>query len=446
MSAPVIIPDNAREKRLTLTDEQWDDLSLIAGHTVKNLCDRDEGGMSLLVFPDSLDLYGDKIGDSTILDIQDRKVSTGNLMGFVGCRGTNLRIRSRFDEGEDDYFMHYLLEKVFSVNLFDLPHSTDAESVFDFVLFLFPFFLKRALSQGLYKEYVTQSHNDDKIRGVLDLSRHIRLNIPFTGNVAYKTREHTADNALMEIVRHTIEYIRTKEFGPGILSRDEETKADVSLVIDATPAYEKRDRERIINKNLRAKIHPYYSEYEPLRRLCIQILRQEEIKYGEDDDTVYGVLFDGSWLWEEYLNTLLGGLGFNHPENKLSRGAIHLFTPRRAPRYPDFYNDHMVLDAKYKRYNECSLTGISREDLAQVISYMYIRKLNTGGFLVPGGSAVTIERETLHGYGGEMFLISLPVAHAVANYDDFRSQMSMHEKQLLEAVSSLQEEVLDNVS
>ena len=156
----------------------------------------------------------------------------------------------------------------------------------------------------------------------------------------------------------------------------------------------KNKRAKIISKNLRTKIHPYYSEYEPLRKLCIQILRQEEIKYGKDDDTVYGVLFDGAWLWEEYLDTILEPLDFKHPENRLERGAIHLFESRRAPRYPDFYSDRMVLDAKYKRYGNTGVADISREDLAQVISYMYVRKLSIGGFLVPGGKSVNIERNT----------------------------------------------------
>ena len=439
MANTVILKDNARERNLKLSEQQWSDLSLIAGRTVKNLCNRDENGISLLVFPDSLDVYGDHIGDSTILDIQDNVVTTGNLMGFVGCRGTNLRIKSRFDNGEDDYFMHYLLEKVFSVNLFDLPHSTDAESVFDFVLFLFPFFLKRALAQGLYKEYVTQHYNDDKMRGVIDVSRHIRLNIPFTGNIAYKAREHTADNALIELVRHTIEFIRTKEYGPGILSRDEETKTDVSLVVDATPSYEKRDRKRVINKNLRARIHPYYSEYEPLRKLCIQILRQEEIKYGNDDDTVYGVLFDGAWLWEEYLNTILFDLGFTHPDNKEGRHPIHLFKPKRVRRFPDFYNMQMVLDAKYKRYEEGGVAGVSRDDLAQVISYMYIKTLPIGGFIVPGGDSVSINTEYLEGdYGGKMVLINLPITSTVSSYDDFCQTMYLNERILVNSIKGLQ--------
>ena len=429
MSTKVLIKDNAKNIQLSLTPEQQDDLSLISGKTVKKLCSREDQGFSLLVFPDSLDTYGDKIGDSTIIDIRGDVASTGNLMGFVGCRQTMLRIYSRFDNEENDYFMHYMLERVFAVNLFDLPYSTDSESVFDFVLFLFPFFLNRALSQGLYREYVMRHYNDNHIRGAIDIATHIRLNIPFTGNVAYKTREHTVDNDLTELVRHTIEYIRAKDFGAGILSRDEETKENVKMVVEATSGYHKRERSRIISKNLRSKIHPYYSEYEPLRRLCIQILRQEELKYGDDDDTVYGILFDGAWLWEEYLNTVLPHPEFRHPENKkgLSHGFKSLFVSGRGKRYPDFFSDNMILDAKYKKYSGKTLSDVSSEDIAQVISYMYVRECLWGGFLVPGSGKLYSETDILRGYGGKMFILSLPIPEGSPSYEEFCSAMSQNE-------------------
>lgn len=133
MKEIISIPDNTCEKKIALTDTQWKDLSLIAGRTVKDLCKQDNSGTSLLVFPDSLNIYGDKIGDNTIIDIHNNTISSGNLMGFVGCHETKLRIHSRFDIDDNDYFMHYLLEKVFSVNMFNLKYSTDSESVFDFV-------------------------------------------------------------------------------------------------------------------------------------------------------------------------------------------------------------------------------------------------------------------------------------------------------------------------
>ena len=62
-------------------------------------------------------------------------------MGFVGRRNTMIRIQSRFtsDDGRD-YFLHYMLQKVFAIHLFDLKHLTDEESIFDFLIYLFPTF------------------------------------------------------------------------------------------------------------------------------------------------------------------------------------------------------------------------------------------------------------------------------------------------------------------
>ena len=444
MGEIVSIQDNDKREKAKFLPNHLDDLSLIEGRSIKKLCEKTDN-VSLLVFPDCLGAYGDRIGESTIVDFRGDSVCTGNLMGFVGCNQTMLRIHSRFDTEDNDFFMHYLLEKVLSINLFDFQYSTDFASVFDFILFLFPFFLNKALKQGLYKEYVTYQRNDDRVRGVIDISRHIRLNIPFSGKVAYKSREFTADNDLMELVRHTIEYIRSKEFGAGILSRNEGTKDNIALVVDATPAYEKRERGRVIGRNLRSKIHPFFSEYEPLRRLCLQILRQEEIKYGHDDDTIYGVLFDGAWLWEEYLYTILPHPEFRHPENRkgLSHGFKPFFLSGKGQRYPDFYSDSMILDAKYKRYEGRTFSDISSEDIAQVVSYMHVQKVLLGGFLVPGKGDLYYEEETLRGYGGDMFILGLPIPETATPtpettlpetenpYDKFCRIMSENEKKFL---------------
>lgn len=239
--------------------------------------------------------------------------------------------------------MHYMLERVFAINLFDLKHSTSNESLFDFVLFLFPYFLNKALAQGIYREYRTFRRNDAYLKGVLDVNRHIRTNIYQTGSIAYNSREHTTNNDLVQLIRHTIEHIRTKEFGEGILYRDEQTRGSVQQIIEATPTYDKNNRESVISRNLRPRIHPYYCYYEDLRQLCIRILRHEQIKYGYNKEQVYGILFDGAWLWEEFLNTLLDTCGFKHPKNRENSGRIYLFSPNAAPRYPDFIKKGVIL-------------------------------------------------------------------------------------------------------
>ncbi|MCH5229683.1 MAG: hypothetical protein J1F12_06800 [Muribaculaceae bacterium] len=41
------------------------------------------------------------------------------------------------------------------------------------------------------------------------------------------------------------------------------------------------------------------------------------------------------------------------------------------------------MDAKYKRYESKKISDISREDLAQLISYMYVLKARNGVLMFP---------------------------------------------------------------
>ena len=73
--------------------------------------------------------------------------------------------------------------------------------------FFFPYYLKTAMRKGVFKTYIRYKYNDKNVKGTIDIARHISKNTPFMGNIAYSQRECSYDNYLMELVRHTIEYI-----------------------------------------------------------------------------------------------------------------------------------------------------------------------------------------------------------------------------------------------
>lgn len=411
--------------------QELDDLRRMAKPSIAELCSDEES--SLLVFPKSLDEYGDKIGTEHIFAINgENQLVTGNIMGFVGYNDTQVSIRSRFAQQEGDYFLHYMLQKVFAINLFDLKHDSDNEGVFDFLIYLFPAFLKRALRQGLYKAYQTRHYNDANVRGRIDIQRHIRQNIPFAGKVAYTTREYAVDNSVTQLVRHTIEYIASHPYRGNILNNDEETKEAVSLINNATPSYNRNDRNRIINLNKKPINHPYFNEYRDLQRLCIRILRHEEMKYGKEEERIYGVLFDGAWLWEEYLSTILKNIGFEHPQNKSGKGRKYLFADHAGACYPDFYSGDMVLDAKYKGYED--LGKVQTTDLYQVITYMHILKLNQGGFVVPVSNSNQSVAKMLNGFGGQMSVFGMQVDQQCLTFNDFVAKMETEELRLQESI------------
>lgn len=64
---------------------------------------------------------------------------------------------------------------------------------------------------------ISQKTKPLNVCGTNDVQRYIRMNIPFNGKVACKTREHSYNNFTTELIRHTIEFIKASEFGSAIL-------------------------------------------------------------------------------------------------------------------------------------------------------------------------------------------------------------------------------------
>lgn len=414
----------------------------IANKTVAELCREYE---NLLLFPFSIDTTDDRIGASSVLSIQNTDdpekvcIITENIMGFIGVGDLQIKINSRFESGQDDFLLHYMLQKVLSFNLFDLNHSSEQEDVFDFLILMFPYFLKSAMRQGIYREYQNHPHNDSNLKGNIDIGRHISKNVPFAGKIAYTTREYSHDNSVTELIRHTVEFMRTKKYGQSVLNLDQETIENVIALVECTPSYNKCDRNNVISKNLRLKKHPYYTEYYPLQMLCLQILKMEEVKYGESDDEICGILFDGAWLWEEYVNTLLKSRGFIHPENKLHKGGIYLFDDNTGIRYPDFYKDDFVLDAKYKRLGECkNISQLDRNDVHQLMAYITTLRASRGGFVFPLEQKQTnIPTSRLNGNSALLSIYGIEISQTAKSYADFQIQMQHNEAAFIESLGNL---------
>ena len=399
-----------------------------------------EDHTNLLVFPDSFEHYDKDFGKKVICIISndEGKLYTNSIVGFVGRNKTCLSIHSRFTKDEDDdFFLHYMLQKVAKINLFHLQHTLNKDSVFDFLLYLFPFYLKKALYQGLYKQYVSHKYNDARVRGAIEVNRHIRFNEPFNGKVAYTTREYSFDNHITQLIRHTLEYIAIQDGGKVILSTDQETKEAVAQIRSATPSYLSIDRQTVINKNLRPIAHPFYSEYTPLQRLCIQILRHEEIKYGQEENEIYGVLIDAAWLWEEYLASVIKEK--YHHCYKNQKPKYYVFEGGRQQIVPDFLSidKTIVADAKYiplnigNSYDEERATAI----YYKTITYMY-RFCSKTGFLLyphkeidttPNIISYTIESETAGVNGGTIKKVGLKIPMGCKDFADFTIRMNGYE-------------------
>ena len=428
---------------------QQDEISLahrnllkIANVPLKELVSQNK---NLLVFPQSIDKSYGRIDELSIFEmygsadnLEELKIRTGNLMGFIGVGDTQVQIASRFADGENDNFLHYMLSKVFSINLLKLNFNASSDRFFNILIFLFPYFLKKAIAQGIFKTYRTFDRNDSNVKGVVDVPRHIKSNIPFAGKISYRERKQSFDNPLTELVRHTVEFIKANPLGTSILFSDLQMRSAVNQIVEVTESYNFHERNKIIFQNAKPVRHPYFCEWEPLQKICLAILSHKNNSYHQDKSKVYGILFDGAWLWEEYLATILTPLGFSHPRNKEGVGGIRMFENendeleidknfRRI--YPDFYKKgEMILDAKYKKLHN----GVCREDLYQVVSYMHTTKTLKGGFIFPveNGTDFNDQNYKLAGYGRTLSVTGMKIPQGKMQIEDFRAQMESEEEKL----------------
>lgn len=401
---------------------------VLLDRTLDNLSQED----SIFIFPNDLKNSPDLDKDQKILETVNQKIKTGNVIGFLGCGQERLTISSRFSSKSDDYFLHYLLQKVLNINLTSLDVGLSREErLYQLLIYLFPKYLQVALRKGLYKEYQRFSHNDSHVKGVIDVRNHLKKNLPFMGNVAYTTREFTYDNPLMQLIRHTIEYIKNqKGIGQGVFDNLLTSRENVSEIVRVTPSYKLANRAKIIRMNKIKPIrHAYFREYRKLQELCLMILNREKHGLGYQEQKIHGILFDVAWLWEEYVHTLLPK-DFIHPRNKDKTDGISVFSNRERKVFPDFYHKELkiVLDAKYKEL-EFTEKGINREDLFQLISYSYILKAEKAGLVFPSkDKVIDIEIGKLAGYGALLKKWSIRIPQNASSYSAFCEMMENSEE------------------
>lgn len=338
---------------------------------------------NLFLFPPKVnDMEGLETSHFLLMANTD-EVRTTNVMGVIGYKEERLFIDSRFDQG-NDHFFYYMLKKVLNMNMINTEVNMEQQGNFlELLISMFPEFLNNAMKKGLYKEYKVRKNNDTNVKGVIDFKRHLKENVPFLGKVAYNTREYSYENSVIHLIRYTIEFIKRRKDLRKALYMNDITKENVHVIEANSSYFESINTARTIHHNIRNPVrHGYYLEYQALQRVCIAILRAESNYFKKDSNTeVYGILFDGAWLFEEYINTLIGNQ-YIHPQNTKGIGRQYLFNNGNGLIYPDFISrtdlNRKIADAKYKPIN-----NIRGRDYLQLVAYMYRFEAAKGYFIYP---------------------------------------------------------------
>lgn len=217
----------------------------------------------------------------------------------------NLQIKSRFDQENKSFFVAYLLTcNQMKLNNYFVYEKTD--DIFDFLLIdMLNNKLLNALPKGLFRTYHRSERNDSRVNGAINVARHIRLNMgQNNGRVAYDVRENSVINSLNELIVVAYEYIRQKY--PDFVFLKVDSK--VVTMIHELKMYlggKTNSISQVIAKNIRPIAHPFFQEYEEVRKICLQIFWDQGVSiFDSMDGDVSGFLYYVPDLWEDFLDDM----------------------------------------------------------------------------------------------------------------------------------------------
>ena len=120
-----------------------------------------------------------------------------------------------------------------------------------------------------------------------------------------------------------------------------------------------------------------------------------------------------------------------------------LFCKNSRRLFPDFYRENFILDAKYKHLNK----GVGRDDLYQVVTYMYCKKAPYGGYVYPIEQKQATTSYKLNGYGGKIIVFPFYVPQCPDSINDISKQKTKWNFNVFkEGINNSQEELKNYLS
>lgn len=313
-----------------------------------------------------------------------------------------LTLRNEFDKKNKNYFLaHMILTSCDDILISPFEADISDENIFDFIyIYMFKKALKEAYISGYYKCYQTFYRNDDRVKGNIDISRHIKQNMGMTnGKIAYSYRENSFDNPINKLIISTFELLKKKhcQIVSRLLLNDNDFRLIIHNIKVQCPSWNCIDDRKLLRKCLNPIYHPLYCKYEELRNLCIQIFRNEGLSFLDESysetEKSPNILFYLPDLWEDYLEKILV-LGFGDEFRVLSQKKVNLLvenSTRIYEKYPDYilYNKDnkvvAVFDAKFKpSYSKFNVNKeYFKNDIQHLIIYKEILNAHKAAILYP---------------------------------------------------------------
>lgn len=323
---------------------------------------------------------------------------TRNYVGLFQLGEERVVITSRFDQRDKPgqpgkpFFLSYLLETCWDAALLALEPlgGTYERDMFDVLLVAkLAIQIQKAWKKGTLRQYRTFRHNDSRVRGPIDVPRHIRENLgQDNGRTAYRTRAYSTDNPYNILLLQAVDTAARKHPALlGRLCRLPEFQAALRTLRQEAPDWAGVRRETVLRHTAKKIVNPVYRDYEPARTAARAILRRlgtDPQEKSQRSSVVTGAFLDMDELWERFLAKELFGGAANAVQQTQSilGGSVNV--------RPDFLwkEKGVVLDAKnrpvWSGTLESKFWGKNVvEDVHQVLSYMLALDCQDGGVIFP---------------------------------------------------------------
>lgn len=321
--------------------------------------------------------------EQSILEIQGEtleefKIYTSNIVGSFFYNDHQLNINCRFG----NQFLQYMIANTSGfIELENLGGINRGKGLGEWMLILYwKMHLKRAFSQGLYKNYKAKKEAISTIRGSIDINELLKKNY-FDGKTTCNFKEHSYDNYINRTIQRAI--TKLARGGHSDMLSD---ILDIKRTFDSIHFSGKSDRssnEKVTN--------PFYRKYNQVVELSEKILRDEFLNFTNPQSDFSAFVFDVSLLFEFHIRKVIKKKFQLHEKDrkefKIPNGINdnHIF-PDVIIQHSD--NEISIYDVKYKNFiTKGPNHGVAREDRFQLTSYLAYYssryKIRSCGFIYP---------------------------------------------------------------
>ncbi|WP_434581551.1 McrC family protein [Sulfurimonas sp. NW15] len=302
---------------------------------------------------------------------------TSHYIGFystkIAGKTVNIVIKPRFGSK----VFNYLLSYAYGIYL---PKGSSSiiekqNSNLWLIVIMFKATLDKAITKSqIPKEYQKISKNLSTYRGQLNISQHIKHNLFDASKFYCDYRKLTMDTTINQTIRYVYKLLKDQGFGR-ILGEI----AEYDLMLESFGVTQKIVNLKEIENIRYSKLNIYYKKVMELSSLIIKSKSKSSDNQASNSDG-FSYFLDIAELWENYLlKVLQKNLSEYEVYSPNERGGKYLIEGNYREVRPDIIIEKdgeivAILDAKYKWYDKLGKTakdGVSREDLYQMMTYLY---------------------------------------------------------------------------